>query len=252
MIYKTFDNETKPLFTPESFYGKREKICDVCVITFSHKVIEWAVSHVECEKVAAIGCVNGNRPIYLTEWKGKKIAFYMTLVTSAAAATCLEEAHCLTGCKKYVLFGSCGTLDRQMTNGKLIVPAYAYRDEGLSYHYLPEDDYIEVKGWKQVADFFEENHISYVSGRTWSTDALYRETSGKAERLRQEGCISVEMEIAGLQAVCDYHDLSLYSFLFASDCLDEKEWHNELLGSTKEWDTQIKCFILAMDLAESF
>lgn len=52
MIHKTFDDQTKPLLTPEAVYGIREKICDVCVITYSYKVIEWALSHLKCEKVA--------------------------------------------------------------------------------------------------------------------------------------------------------------------------------------------------------
>ena len=134
MIHTTFDSETKPLIVPESFYGKHEKQCDVCVITFSHKVIEWALANLKCEQIAEIGCCNGNRPIYITEWKGRKVAFYMTLVSSSAAATCIEEAHCMAGCEHYIMFGSCGTLDSAKTDGKLIVPDSAYRDEGLSYH----------------------------------------------------------------------------------------------------------------------
>ena len=97
--------------------------------------------------------------------------------------------------------------------------------------------------------FMEEKKAAYVTGRTWTTDAVYRETSGKAEKLRKEGCIAVEMELAGLQAVCEYHGLSLEAFLFASDCLQEEEWHNDLLGTEREWDTQEKCFLLALDLA---
>ena len=46
-----------------------------------------------------------------------------------------------------------------------------------------------------------------------------------------------------------YHGLELFNFLFASDCLDAEQWHNELLGSEKEWDAQIKYFMLAMDMA---
>lgn len=249
MINTTFDNQTEPLITPESFYGKHEIICDVCVITFSEKVMEWALAHLPCEKVAEIGCCNGNRPIYLTEWKGQKIAFYMTLISSSGAANCLEEARCLIGCSQYILFGSCGTLEAQMTNGKLIVPTDAYRDEGLSYHYLPAEDYIALENWEKVADYLKDNAIAYVTGRTWTTDAIYRETAGKAEKLRNEGCICVEMEVAGVQAVCKHHGLQLYNFLFASDCLGETEWHNDLLGSEREWDTQIKCFMVAMDLA---
>lgn len=52
MINTTFDEHTKPLITPEAFYGSHEKICDVCVITFSHKVMEWALSNLPCIQVA--------------------------------------------------------------------------------------------------------------------------------------------------------------------------------------------------------
>lgn len=249
MIHETFDRKTEPLLTPEAVYGKHEKICDVCVITFSYKVIEWALQQLECEQTARIQCCNGDHPIYLTKWKGKKIAFYMTLVSAPAAAACLEEALCLTGCRTYVVFGSCGTLNHSLTDGKLILPTRAYRDEGLSYHYMEASEYIKMKGWKDVAAFLDEKKVSYVTGATWTTDAVYRETSGKAERLRKDGCICVEMELAGMQAVCEYHDLTLKAFLFASDCLGAREWHNELLGSEREWDMQVKCFLLALDLA---
>lgn len=72
--------------------------------------------------VAEIGSVNGGRPIYLLEYKGKKIAFYMTMISSAAAGACLEEARCLTGAGSYIMFGSCGALNREITAGKIIVP----------------------------------------------------------------------------------------------------------------------------------
>ena len=57
------------------------------------------------------------------------------------------------------------------------------------------------------------------------------------------------MEEAGIQAVCDYHGLSLYNFLFASDCLEQEEWKNELLGTSGEKEMQVKCFQLALHLA---
>lgn len=249
MIHETLDIKTEPLFTPETVYGKHEKLCDVCVITFSYKVMEWALQHLDCEQAAEIRCCNGDRPICLVEWKGKKIAFYMTLVSAPGAAACLEEARCLTGCREYVVFGSCGTLDSRLTDGKLIVPTRACRDEGLSYHYVAASEYIGMKDWKKVAAFLDEKEVSYVTGAVWTTDAVYRETSGKAERLRRDGCIAVEMELAGMQAVCEYHGLTLKAFLFASDCLETEEWHNELLGTDREWDMQIKCFLLALDLA---
>lgn len=46
-----------------------------------------------------------------------------------------------------------------------------------------------------------------------TTDAIYRETKAKFEARKSEGCIAVEMELAGVQAVCDYYGWNLYDFL---------------------------------------
>lgn len=39
-ILDEFDPNSNPLFTPEHIYGKREKIADVCIVTFHHRVLE--------------------------------------------------------------------------------------------------------------------------------------------------------------------------------------------------------------------
>ena len=50
-------------------------------------------------------------------------------------------------------------------------------------------------------------------------------TKGKfivlTESCRGEGCLAVEMELAGVQAVCSFYGLSLYNFLEAGDVLEE-------------------------------
>lgn len=54
-----------------------------------------------------------------------------------------------------------------------------------------------------------------------TTDAIYRETKAKLEARKSEGCIVVEMELAGVHAVCDYYDWNLYDFLVTGDVLDK-------------------------------
>ena len=78
-----------------------------------------------------------------------------------------------------------------------MVPTAAYRDEGTSYHYAPAADWIAVKNAGTVAAFMEEVGLPYVLGKTWTTDAFYRETRGNFERRKADGCVSVEMECAG-------------------------------------------------------
>lgn len=72
MIQNTFDNATMPLLTPEALYGKRDPASDVCIITFSYKAIQWALEHLNCERIAEIGSTGYRYTIYLTEWMGKK------------------------------------------------------------------------------------------------------------------------------------------------------------------------------------
>ncbi len=248
MIQNTLDIESAPLLLPESFYGKHNKICDICIITFSHEVIRWALEHLKCRKTAEIRSINGNRPIYFAEVDGKKIAFYMTFISPGAAATCLEEARCLTGADHYIVFGSCGSLNPGVTDGKVIVPVQAYRDEGLSYHYLAPSEYIELENAGLVADFMEKSKVPYVTGKIWTTEALYRETKNKVERLKKDGCIAVEMEVAALEAVCRFYGLHLYGFLLPGDFFSGEEWSVGILGKEEELDVQVRCFNLAIAL----
>ena len=42
MLTETFDR-SEEIIRPEMIYGKREKLCDICIITFSQTVIEYAL-----------------------------------------------------------------------------------------------------------------------------------------------------------------------------------------------------------------
>lgn len=250
MINQTFDNHSDAIISPENIYGKRDAVCDICILTFSHSVIESVKKTFACEEICCINSANGTIPIYLLDYKGKKIAFYMSMIGSSCAGNCLEEARCLIGAKKYIMFGSCGCLQKEITAGKLIVPTAAYRDEGLSYHYAEAADYISITHSNIVADFLIQSKIPFVEGKTWTTDALFRETRSNMEKRKAEGCIAVEMECAGLQAVCDFRGLDFYPFFFSGDLLDSDEWESRILGGDTESNHQLQNFYIALELAQ--
>ncbi len=136
-----------------------------------------------------------------------------------------------------------------MAAGKIIVPTAAYRDEGLSYHYAEASDYIEIKNAAAVADFMCRTGIPHVTGKTWTTDAIYRETQNNMQKRKAEGCITVEIEAAGLQAVCDFRGYELYYYLIGGDLLDSPEWDKRILSSSEEASHQLGSFHLALELA---
>ena len=249
MITDAFDRVTEAIISPEKANESAQHLSDICIITFSHHIITEILQQFACVQIAEIQSANGAIPCYKMNYKGKEISFYMTMIGSASAAACIEDAHCLTGAARYIMFGACGCLDRAVTAGKIIVPTDAYRDEGLSYHYAEPADYIKMKNAGIVADFFEKAGIPYVTGKTWTTDAIYRETRGNMEKRKAEGCIAVEMECAGIQAVCDFRKLELYNFLISGDLLDDSEWDRRILGNTGERTHQIRSFYMALELA---
>jgi uridine phosphorylase len=249
MITDSFDTTTEAIISPPKASKAGKAICDICIATFSNQMIAEIINRFDCARITEIVSANGVIPCYKLNYKGKEIAFYMTMIGSACAGTCVEETHCFTGATKYIMFGACGCLDKEVAAGKIIVPTDAYRDEGLSYHYAKASDYIKIRNADFVAAFFEESGIPYVKGKTWTTDAIYRETRSNMEKRKAEGCVAVEMECAGVQAVCDFRNLEFYNFLMSGDLLDAPEWDRRVLGDAGERTHQIRSFYLALELA---
>ena len=115
-------------------------------------------------------------------------------------------------------------MNKEIAHGKVMVPTEAYRDEGTSYHYAEASDYIKVKNHNIVSEFMKVNEIPYIEGKTWTTDAFYRETLNNFEKRKTDGCISVEMECSAVQAMCDFRNLEFYTFFTSGDLLDSPKW----------------------------
>lgn len=249
MITDSFDPHTQAIFGPEHIYSPVGNALDILIITFSSTVRQHAIAHYACTQAAVLPGLNGDNPIYLLTEEPRRIGFMMSPVTAAHCGMTVEEAAQTTGAKRIVLLGSCGALDAALTEGKLIVPTESYRDEGYSYHYAPAQDYITIKNAPVVAGILQELQIPCVLGRGWTTDAIYRETRGNIEKRRRDGCIAVDMECAGLQAMCDFRGYQYYTFFYTGDLLDAPEWEQRILGNELEKDHQLANFQVALEIA---
>ncbi|MCM1088139.1 MAG: nucleoside phosphorylase [Muribaculaceae bacterium] len=247
MITDSFDNKTEPIFTLKDYYGERKRMLDTCIIIFSKEIYETVLTAYSCTKIAEINEPNGVRPIYKFNHEGKEIAFYLSAIGATGTSEYCIEANWLTGAKKFIMFGSAGSLSKEKTQGKFVIPTKAYRDEGISYHYAPPSDYIEIKNHKKLASIFDELHLPYVEGRVWTTDAFLRETAGQVAMRQKEGCIAVDMELAGVQSVCDFHGFDLYNFLVTGDVLSEDKYEMESLNDANH---NLNKFYIALEIAK--
>ena len=212
MITESYSEEREALFSPGAFLGERKYLCDTAIATFSGEIYQAVIDKYPHREVAHIGSANGRKPIYAIEINGKEIVFYLSSIGACLAGIDIIEMQWQTGVKNLIIFGSCGALDSEATNGKYIIPTQAYRDEGM-----------------------------------WTTDAPYRETKTAVEKRKNDGCLAVEMELAGVQAVCDFHEIELYSFVMTGDVLDGEEYDLEGL---EEANHCLDNFIIAVKIAE--
>ena len=224
MIIDSFDKRSAPLIGPGDFYGPQKHLCDVCILTFSHVILSEMQRRFDLRVGAVMGGVDGSKPIYLFEFGGKTVGLCLSGIGATLAGTNVIEINWLVGATKFILFGSAGSLNQAATGGKFVLPTEAYRDEGMSYHYAPPADYIRIRNADRMEALFRALSLPYVKGRVWTTDAFYRETKDLVRARQAEGCLAVEMELAGVQAVCDFHGFALFAFLVTGDVLDAEQY----------------------------
>lgn len=201
---------------------------------------------VEC--LARPGSAIGPDPVLLLEHRGQRLAVCSPGVGGALAAAALEELIAL-GCRKFVLCGGAGALTPELELGGLVLVDRALRDEGVSHHYSPSSESMEVDGaaLAALADRLRSLGITFAQGATWTTDALYRETPSRIERRRQAGALTVEMECASLLAVAWFRKVQLVPILFCGDSLAGGVW--DFRDWTAAEDLHDRVFWLAAEAA---
>ena len=231
-LFDTFDPDSEEILKP--LVRLVDGFPETVILTFEEKSLQALQSVCEAEIAATL---KGGRdiPVYKFRWNGRELGLLQTLIGGAATAALVEEVLAL-GAKKVLLYGACGVLDGALAAGRFILPTQAYRDEGTSYHYLPAGDYVDVPTSQRLGEIFDELRLPYVKGRTWTTDALYRETRNNVEKRRAGGCIAVEMECASAMAVGQFRDVPVYQFLYAEDSLDGNAWDARTWGAVPASD----------------
>ena len=219
-----FDPTRQAFIEPSKIYKPRDMPA-YCVISFFKEVIDKVVVEHDARILVNNRWEDGPHPIYEIKHKGKRLAFFHSPVGAAQSSSLLEEAIAF-GCRKFIACGGCGVLENDIAAGHLIVVSSAVRDEGTSYHYLPPArevtaDHLGITVLKKTMG---DNGIPYRMGKTWTTDAPYRETPNKIRQRKEEGCIVVEMEAAGLMAVAQFREVTFGQVLYGGDDLSGVEW----------------------------
>ncbi len=221
---------------------------EACVICFFREVVEKVVADHHGRVLAPYGWEDGTHPLYEIRFKGHRLAFIQPGVGAPLAAGLLEEV-IATGCRKFIVCGGCGVLEKDIAVGRLVVVTGAVRDEGVSYHYLPPGREVaaDPRGVAALQKALAAQNLPYRAGKTWTTDAPYRETPAKIAARRAEGCLTVEMEAAALMAVAGFRGVALGQVLYGGDDLSGEVWDQRGWQSRRQVREQL--FWLAAEAA---
>ena len=202
------------------------------------------------EEITLLKKANLRTPVYQTKYKDKEIALFEAYVGAAGCVGDLEELFA-AGVEKLVLFGTCGVLDRSIEDCGVIIPTAALREEGASFHYAPPSDEIEVnpKYREEFIEILEHHKCTYTLGKTWTTDAFFRETAEKMARRKAAGCVCVDMECSAVAALAQFRGKEVFQFFHAADNLDGEAWDSRSLSSDANITGKDKAALLALELA---
>lgn len=239
-----YDDDKQSIIDPFEIYGYTAESEYLVLCFYPEAIRELTVGLESPFKAKA---ATADYPLYYLERNGKKVGLMPCPVGAPVAVGVLDEM-IGAGFKKIMVTGGCGVLNKEIQCGKLIVPESAVRDEGTSYHYLPaarevdfDSDIVDL-----ICTELDKIQIPHLKGKTWTTDAFFRETKAKVAMRKVEGCLCVEMEAAALAAVAQFRNVKLGQILYAGDDVSGHEWDHR--DWTKRSDVRRHLLDLCLDI----
>jgi uridine phosphorylase len=224
-----FDPAQKAVIEPTVDVGEG-KMPEHCVLCFHRDVVARVKDDHNATLVRELEWESGPHPVWKIEVDGREVAFLQPGIGAPLAGGLLEACIAMGG-SKFMACGGAGVLDSNIDVGHPIIPVSAVRDEGTSYHYLAAG--LEAVPSDQAVDALratlESHNIPYLTGRTWTTDAPYRETHQLVKQRKAGGCITVEMEAAALFAIAQFRSVTFGQILYGGDDVSGQEW------DTRDW-----------------
>ena len=250
MLLEEFDSNKVAIFNPDTFDSKIEEMPKTCVSFFSKTIMKYIVENFEVEQIANISNATANFPVYKINIDGTDIAVYQSAVGAPACVSNAEELIAM-GVKNLLLVGCCGCLEDELEEYSIIIPTSAIRDEGTSYHYQPVSDETEiaVKMVKTIENFIKSKSISYSKGKTWTTDAIFRETKDKVAKRKKQGAIIVDMECSAMNVLAEFRGVNFGQIFYAADNLGAEEYdpRHLMLTGESDMDSKVKIISLALE-----
>jgi nucleoside phosphorylase len=218
------------------------------VLCFFNELLEKLVAQGRLEPFCLLGTEMGKHPVYLYRVPtpgGEREIVVAHPGVGAPLAVGLTEDILSLGVRKMVACGGCGVLHPEIALGHPVILTAAVRDEGTSYYYLPpsREAFPHPAAVAALEEACRAMGIEYRLGKTWTTDAYFRETPARRARRIAEGCEVVEMEAAAFFALAQFRGVVFGQVVYGGDLVVPEGW------DPRGWGDRLADRELMFDLA---
>lgn len=240
-----FDPDPNAIINPREALRK-DNLPQRWVLCFFRDVLDALAQSGELQVVGHLRSEAGANPVYQVEHDGASLLVMHPGVGAPLAVGFMEEAISAGG-RQFIACGGCGVLEREIAVGHPVIITSAVRDEGTSYHYLPPSREAAASPAAVTAleTVLRKRQVEYRLGKSWTTDAFYRETLARRARRAAEGCIVVEMEASAFFALAQFRDVTCGQVVYGGDLVSPDGW--DFRDWVKRGDVRTALFWLAVE-----
>lgn len=255
--------EEDAVFQPENLLRESRRqnsikecpVPEICVLDPDGDFVDWLIESKKATKNRCWACYHSSLYSFQLHLGSKEEGTNLDIkigvipcAVGAPYAVLVAEQLFVSGCHLLISITSAGIINEDLVTQKFALITEAVRDEGTSYHYLPPHKKSRIPDNVLELLTLEENEDAagelYFKGKSWTTDAPYRETKSAINAMKKQKVVCVEMEAAALYAFAKkkQQDVACFAHLTNSMAQDEGDFEKgEAFGSLEMLDLITQC-----------
>jgi len=201
-------------------------IPETVIITFGRSHIERLLNRHDYE--------NSSFMRYLYSIDNGKLGIIGGFGIGAPAMIHRVEELIALGVRRFILVGLAGSLTDELAIGDYVLCTRALSEDGVGHLYMKSSKKFSeatptlADAWSQFILKHHPTHPAFHLAPSWSFPIIFRETKEDIERVTNQGCRTVEMEVGALYAIAQEKKVEAVALFLVSDSLAGGVWHPEL------------------------
>ena len=161
----------------------------------------------------------------LYESAGKQDLSIAYIGFGAPIVSFLIEILISLGAKRIITIGSACSINDKLKEGDIILISKSYSSDCVLSHYnTKQEEESDPILRNNIMKVLDRNSIDFLIGTSYTTDAIFRETSHLVDNLRRRDISIIEMEAKVLFDIAKQKKVKIASLAYISDCIKGDKW----------------------------